>query len=330
LAGPGYCYAPAGKTAAPLNATQLDALLHARVTDGQVIALEHMETGGYGWAIPLWSEHGMIGALLVGPKQDGGLYSQEEMEIAQAGSERIVDMLAREQMTSRLLAVQRTRAAEQQLTDMQTRRLLHDEILPALHLIALRLSVLPVDAPEREDLTCAVTGIHRQIANLLTERQAAASKPLASSNGPHELGAVLADLVRSEFAHAFDAIHWQRLDSVPLAAPTNLAAETLVGAVREAIRNAARHGRGDIPDRPLALTLSLCAGDEIVVRVQDNGVGAVFATGKNSNGGAGSGLALHNTLLAIAGGYLAVESSPGAGTSVTLGIPRAQIIPEAG
>lgn len=339
LAGPGYLYSPVGAPAARLSAPQVDALLHARVHDSRIVALARAAAGGYDWAIPLWSERGMIGALLVGPKLDGGLYSQEEMEIAQASGERIVDMLAREQMTSRLLAVQRTRAAEQQLTDMQTRRLLHDDILPALHLVALRLSALRATDSALQDVLCTVTDLHRQIANLLTERQAAAGKSLASTNGTHDLGSVLAELVRVEFAHAFDSVDWQRVDPVPLAAgPANLAAETLIGAVREAIRNAARHARGGNPDRPLKLTLSLCAGneidneldDEIVVRVQDNGVGTDFTTGVNGYGtGAGSGLTLHSTLLAIAGGYLAVESSPGAGTTVTLGLPRAQLVPVA-
>jgi hypothetical protein len=37
----------------------------------------------YIWAIPLWDARERIGVLLIAPKQDGGLYSQEEMETAQ-------------------------------------------------------------------------------------------------------------------------------------------------------------------------------------------------------------------------------------------------------
>jgi hypothetical protein len=39
---------------------------------------------GLRWAIPLWAERGLIGALLLGPKQDG-LY-QEEIGIARASA----------------------------------------------------------------------------------------------------------------------------------------------------------------------------------------------------------------------------------------------------
>ena len=39
--------------------------------------------------MPLWSERGLIGMLLLGPKRDGGLYTQEEIEIARASGERL-------------------------------------------------------------------------------------------------------------------------------------------------------------------------------------------------------------------------------------------------
>jgi len=48
------------------------------------------QAGGAVWAVPLWSERGLIGALLLGEKRDGGLYTQEEIEIARATGERCV------------------------------------------------------------------------------------------------------------------------------------------------------------------------------------------------------------------------------------------------
>ena len=90
---------------------------------------------------------GLIGALLIGEKQDGGLYSQEEMETAQATGERIVHLLAGEQMMRRLMELQRKRTAEQRVMDLRTRRTLHDEILPALHLAVLQLSAADANSP---------------------------------------------------------------------------------------------------------------------------------------------------------------------------------------
>jgi len=46
------------------------------------------------WAIPLWSERGLIGILLLGEKVNGGLYTQEEIEIARASGERLIDTRA--------------------------------------------------------------------------------------------------------------------------------------------------------------------------------------------------------------------------------------------
>ena len=49
---------------------------------------------GPGWAVPLWSERGLIGIMLLGEKNDRGLYTQEEIEIARASGERLIDTQA--------------------------------------------------------------------------------------------------------------------------------------------------------------------------------------------------------------------------------------------
>ena len=46
---------------------------------------------GASWAIPLWSERGTIGMLLLGPAADNSLYTQEEMEIARVTGERLIE-----------------------------------------------------------------------------------------------------------------------------------------------------------------------------------------------------------------------------------------------
>ena len=47
--------------------------------------------GGATLAIPLWSERGLTGALLLAGRADGSLYSEEELEIARATGERLID-----------------------------------------------------------------------------------------------------------------------------------------------------------------------------------------------------------------------------------------------
>ena len=96
---------------------------------------------------------------------------------------------------------------------------------------------------------------------------------------------------------------------------SELSREVAYGATREVVRNAARHARGDAPDRPLHVEVIVENGQELSVTVADDGVGL-------ANGGAeGSGLALHATMMAVIGGSLNVESEPGSGTRATVAVP---------
>ena len=108
-----------------------------------------------------------------------------------------------------------------------------------------------------------------------------------------------------------------------------LVGEVVLGAVREAVRNAAAHGRGDKADQPLSLQIRWCtefgAGGERILTIADNGVGlnAGGSRAASAGGGSGNGVALHRTLLAMVGGYLSVESSAEGGTQVKIAIPVA-------
>jgi two-component sensor histidine kinase len=302
LAGPPLFYPPERAGAALPVPPRLD---------GEVMALDPDAADGYRWAIPLWAERGLIGVLLLGPKRDGGLYSQEEIDIAQAGGERIIDLLATGQMVRRLIELQRGRVAGQQVVDLRARRGLNAVGPPA------RPRATPLGrAPGSGELTvqaalASLAAAHRQITDLLAGRPGHAAPP------PGDLAAALRDLVQSEFSQAFSTVVW-RGDALPTLDP--LTAEVVLGAVREAVRNAALHGRGSRPERPLALAVEMCAGEEVVIRVQDDGVG--LHSRQTGAGGSGNGLALHSTMLAVAGGTLAVESRPAGGTTVTISVPR--------
>ncbi len=295
--------------------------------------LERAEFAPYCWAISLWDERERISVLLIGEKQDGGFYSQEEMETAQAAGERIVHLLAGEQMVLRLIELQRKRTSEQRVIDLRTRRALHDEILPALHLAVLQLNGADRQQPEVQETLSTLAGVHQQIADLLTNAQ-----PMpAPTPDPCELVSALRSLIDEEFAHSFDQIEWwggshgdgtapkKTVDAVYV---DSLVGEVVLGAVREAVRNAASHGRGDRADQPLALQIRFCtefgAAGERILTIADNGVG-LNAGGSvaASSPGSGNGLALHRTLLAMVGGYLSVESSPEGGTQVKIAIPMA-------
>src|SRR5581483_1265544 len=125
----------------------------------------------------------------------------------------------------------------------------------------------------------------------------------------------------SELARSFDSITWHLpnesrppADGEATLALSPIATEVVFGAVREADP----HGRGADPSRPLHLSLALIAGDEVVIWIEDTGVG--IDAGR-ATGGSGQGLVLHGTLLALLGGGLVAERVPRGGTRVVSRVP---------
>ena len=282
------------------------------------VPLDPAHCGGAMWAVPLWSGRGLIGVLLLGEKRDGGLYTQEEIEIAQASGERLMDTLASAEIAQRLMALQRQRLAESQVIDQRARRTLHDDVLPLLHTAMLSLS------NEQANLDKGFAGAisqladaHRQISDLLREMPTTAAPEVA------RLGLVgaLRQTVDDELGIAFDDVIWQIEPEAERQAQTipSLTSEVLFYAAREAIRNAARHGRDEETARPLHLCVKVAWRDGLEVMVEDDGVG--LGTAGPSATGSGQGLALHSTMMAVVGGTLAVESQPGAYTRVSLTLP---------
>lgn len=298
-------------------------------SQSEPLAIDPARYGGAVWAVPLWSERGLTGVLMLGEKRGGGLYTQEEIEIAAITGERLIDTQAGAELSRRLMDLQRQQLTQTQVVDQQTRRVLHDEILPDLHAAMIRLSAAQADgAVDNEELLALLGGTHRQISDLLHEL------PLTSAPEVARLGLIpaLQRTVAQEYAASFDAVQWQastplneRLDELP-----GLTAGVIYYAAREAIRNAARHGREPAAERPFVLTISARepAGQdpvlphdaqELQIIIEDNGQGLGGAEIPGKEGG--QGLVLHSTLMAIIGGTLAVSSSSGEFTKVTLAFP---------
>jgi signal transduction histidine kinase len=276
-----------------------------------VLRIQHNELA---WAVPLWSERGKIGALLIGRKRGGGVYTQEEIEIARATGERIIDLLATESMARRLMNLQRKRFVEQRVMDLRARRLLHDETLPALHTAALYLNGVPQQDPSVQKAVSALMDVHRQISDLIHSAQS--STPL--TNG--DLTAGVQQLVEREFAEEFQAITWKTCDALPTV--DGLVEEIVLGAVREAIRNAALHGRGGNSHYALCLEVEFQCAEQVNIIIHDNGVGVRQDVEKSDvPKGSGGGLLLHSTMLALIGGYLHSDSAAGQGTTVTITFP---------
>jgi signal transduction histidine kinase len=285
------------------------------------VSLEPGRHFGMAWAIPLWSERGPIGVLLLGEKRDGSLYAQEEIEVARAAGERLLDYQASAEMARRLMDLQRQRLAESQVLDRRARRTLHDEVLPRLHTALLALNSLPESTPGREAIA-SLASVHRQIADLLRSMPAVISPELAHAG----LLNALRQVVEGELADAFDEVVWQIEPEGERCARglQPLAAETVFYAAREAIRNAAHHGRHVEAKQPFQLQVCASYQAEFVLSIEDNGVGLAHsgAQGSPREKLGGQGLALHSTMMAVIGGSLETESLPGRYTRIRLVLPR--------
>lgn len=287
-----------------------------------LVPLNPAHYGGATWAIPLWSERGLTGVFLLGKKRDNGLYTQEEIEIARVSGERLIDTQASAEMARRLMSLQREQLAQSQVIDRRTRRVLHDEILPDLQTTLITLSHAQPNGHVSEAIT-TLTGAHRQISDLLHEMPTTAAPEVT------RLGLVeaLKRAIDDELGHAFDEVRWQMDPQAreQVARIPSLTAEVLFYAAREAVRNAARHGRNLAAERPFSLVVSVAWQDVagLQITIEDNGVGLEASTEKKDpQAGAGQGLALHSTMMAVVGGQLAVDSVTGQYTRIILTLPK--------
>lgn len=303
---------PAG---APAWQAPLEALAEAQDPGApDLISMEGSTDGEMRWMVLLRSGAELVGLLLLGEKHSGGLYSQEEIEIARAAAERLLDSLAAAEITRRLIDLQRQRLVEAGLLEQQARRVLHDEVLPDLHAALLSLNEAGSSHQALERTAQNLASAHRQIANLL--QQAPPSYPATLAR--QGLLAALQEATQ-ELQESFERIDWEvpeaaenAMRSLPLAE-----AQVLFYAAREAMRNAARHGKQH-PAHALRLIIRSEIQDGLLLVIEDNGGGL---SSQSNAGGSGQGLALHSTMMAVIGGSLALSGTPGETTRVILHLP---------
>ena len=163
----------------------------------------------------------------------------------------------------------------------------------------------------------ALTQAHRRISTLVREMSNAAPTRLDSEG----LAAALRSALDHDFRDNFDRIAWQaepeaveRAKQLPL-----FASEVIFYAAQEAIRNAARHGRGGNAQRPLHLEVAVRQNAGLQIVIGDDGVGR---NATHVNAESGSGLRFHSAMLAVIGGTLSVEDRSGGGTQVVIEAPE--------
>lgn len=265
-------------------------------------------------AIPLWSERGLIGSLILAEKKNDSLFTREEIEIARTVGERLIDNKASNELAHKLMELQRQHLSETKVIDQQTRRTLHDDILPRLQSLMIKLSskALNMDGAVQE-----MCEIHHQLTAMMREL------PMIQEPGLEQHGLIeaLQGSIENEYRPFFNSLTWQ-IDEKVMSNFKSIpphASEVIYHATREAVRNAARHGRLSPSDHPINLHISLSWDERLTIRIQDDGVG--FNSGLRKNEDLGHGLALHSTLMAVVGGSLELESIPEKYTYVILTYP---------
>jgi signal transduction histidine kinase len=281
------------------------------------------------WVLPLHDELGLVAKLYLGPRQDGGVFTDEDMDLAQACGQRILDTLRDHEAMLAVSALLRRRIGDVKLLGAQQRRVLHDEILPLLHLALLRMEQMRTLTLRQnvenehidqslDDAVASITTAHRQLAAMMRTMSTGAPHRLERDGVMNGIYSMLAQ----DFQSAFDEVEWlvseETIKCIDEALPPAIA-EMVFVAVQEALRNAARHARGSDIHRHLRLTLTASCQPHLEVIVKDDGVG--IASSCSSTSGTGGGLLTHSALLAIVGGNLAVTSEPGQGVTVKIFVP---------
>ncbi|HEV2583659.1 MAG TPA: ATP-binding protein, partial [Ktedonobacteraceae bacterium] len=295
------------------------------------------------WVLPIYDELGLVATLYLGPREDGGAFTDEDMNLAHACGQRILDTLGDHEAMQAVAGLLRRRIVDVKLLGAQQRRVLHDEILPQMHLALLRLETLrslpdananpPLSLESAElcreqalnEVIDQISGAHRRLANMMRTTAPGAPHRLERDGMMHAIHTML----EQDFQNAFDEVEWcvseETAACIDEVTPPAIA-ELIFAAVQEALRNAARHARGSDVHRRLHLILKASFSREapyLEVIVADDGVGIVSASGSTT--GTGGGLLTHNALLAIAGGSLTVKSAPGEGVTVRILLPAASL-----
>ncbi len=284
------------------------------------------------WVLPIYDELGVVATFYLGPRHDRSLFTEEDMDLAQACGQRILDTLRDHEAMQAVAGLLRRRIVDVKLLDAQHRRVLHDEILPQMHLALLRLETLRYTLNDEQKQTAETIQQHEALDDAVqtisdAHRRLAAMMRANTPSAPHRLERdgmlhAIRIMLRQDFQQAFDEMEWaipeetmSRIDEV---VPPAIA-ELIFAAVQEALRNAARHGRGSDVHRHLCLSVKASYDQNLEILIADDGVGIVAAT--SSTTGTGGGLLTHSALLAIAGGSLLVKSTPGGGVTVRIFLP---------
>ncbi|HKT37240.1 MAG TPA: ATP-binding protein, partial [Ktedonobacterales bacterium] len=269
------------------------------------------------WSLPVSDERGVVARLVLGPRVDGAGYTSADLEFARACGQRILDAVGEFVAAQAIASLARRRGLEAELSAALPRRVLHDDVLPRLHLAMLRLEALraqlpigrvaeparatvsptildqlaaadpsldasPVASAELEAVVRELGQAHHDLAALMRAAPIANKRHLE-----HGLVSALRASLDGEFRGTFDELTFDAPDEACAAADAlaPIVADLLLGATQEALRNAGRHGRGGDLHRRLAVRVALASDERAVtITVSDDGVGLQSERARDGRG----------------------------------------------
>ncbi|HNK55712.1 MAG TPA: hypothetical protein PLL86_05785, partial [Leptospiraceae bacterium] len=270
--------------------------------------LNREKFSGYVLGITIQDKNENIGVLYLGVKKDYTLYTEEEIDIARIGSGKIMDLLSVAEISRLLVNLQKKQLMDSKILDHQTRRVLHDDILPEIHSIMIEIDSMTNELAKK-NLINSLSDLHKKISNLLK------LIPLHPTNLNHTNFIIeIENLVKSELGGESVQYQIQEEAEKKLELLESIALEVIYYAVRELLRNISRYARS--PDRALEVQIYLILENgNLELWIEDNGKG--YEESKEQKG-AGQGLLLHSTLMAVIGGALIKETHIGESTKVRL------------
>jgi signal transduction histidine kinase len=258
--------------------------------------------GGPVLFVPLWFHGQPSGTLSVGNGADGARFGEEGMRLAQsfAAQASVVLEYARAQHDARRVAVYED--------EERIARDLHDTVIQQLFAIGMGLQAAAsrsTDPFVTERLQRAVDDLDTTIRDVRSTIFALDRTTRSTRGVRDEALKVLEDL-----RHGYDFDHRFTVDGPVQSTLSDDAAAHLLNALREAVSNAARHGRA----HTIAVAM-VAAGGMVTLRVTDDGVGMP------SPPPARRGLRNLEQRARALGGTLTVTSNKPTGTIVTWSIP---------
>jgi len=278
-------------------------------SDKMIFYLNRDAFEGYVLALSIRDTQGLVGVLFLGVKNDYTLYSEEEIEIARIGSGKILDLLSVTEISRLLVNLQKKQLMDSKLLDHQTRRILHDDILPEIHTVMIEIDSMKNETV-RANLLDSLSGLHKKISNLLKILPIHPAD-LTTQNFLEEIRNLAKSELRGEsIFYSFEPEAEEKLQFLE-----PVALEVIYYAVRELFRNILRYAKS--PVRKLEVKVSLSFVNSILeLAIEDNGKG--IPVSPENRAGAGQGLVLHSTMMAVIGGALIKETLPEEFTRVRL------------